>query len=599
MADAVETPENRTGEPIAPQQEEAAPADPWAEEGQIEAEAPEALWEDEVSTPPQDTAVEATPEQGDDGSKLTPTEAPTGDDGSKVTPTEAPTGDDGSKVTPTEAPTGDDGSKVTPTEAPTGMTAPEELGQDSPSQDKDEVPGSKPEHVTINMDQVPTQDAPQQPSDSNQKGEANRSNSFPAETLVYDRLGVQPTATDSEIRSSYKRLALQLHPDKGGDPDKFKLMKEAYEVLSNHQKRTVYDLHGMEGIKCMEQAAQMETHMSDYTGILLVMMEVSQSNALMRSIFVMVVMILGSYVASPFILLTLKWDGDTAFSWAVPFIPCWISQVGILCCQQVFLGMQSAPPHDEEDPEAAMAYRKFKKEINFFRLQSFVTHLLSLSFQILLILRLEAVFTASWIIVICPWLALEVWSLLLRIYFAPVAWVMADPQGATEAANQAKRSPRFWLFLIGNLQLGFFRLLTFILVAARADAGAYENAVSWWLVFLPLYISLVLWVALPCLERRVRKRRSLLSEEEENQGSSIAAKGCGAIVWLIMIFLAAGKLEVGGAYSAAWVFSPIFFTVSLAVCLLCLVIIFAQPQHFQRAAESMGEPIGKPAAETE
>eukprot|EP00434_Breviolum_minutum_P034720 symbB.v1.2.030734.t1/scaffold3495.1/size92607/4 len=78
MADAVETPENRTGEPIAPQQEEAAPADPWAEEGQIEAEAPEALWEDEVSTPPQDTAVEATPEQGDDGSKVTPTEAPTG-----------------------------------------------------------------------------------------------------------------------------------------------------------------------------------------------------------------------------------------------------------------------------------------------------------------------------------------------------------------------------------------------------------------------------------------------------------------------------------------------------------------------------------------
>ena len=30
-----------------------------------------------------------------------------------------------------------------------------------------------------------------------------------------------------------------------------------------------------------------------------------------------------SYVASPFILLTLKWDGGTAFSWAVPFIPCW------------------------------------------------------------------------------------------------------------------------------------------------------------------------------------------------------------------------------------------------------------------------------------
>jgi hypothetical protein len=36
----------------------------------------------------------------------------------------------------------------------------------------------------------------------------------------------------------------------------------ACQVLSNHQKRTVYDLHGMEGIKCMEQAAQMEARMS-------------------------------------------------------------------------------------------------------------------------------------------------------------------------------------------------------------------------------------------------------------------------------------------------------------------------------------------------
>ena len=34
----------------------------------------------------------------------------------------------------------------------------------------------------------------------------------------------------------------------------------------------------------------------------------------------------------------------------------------------------------------------------------------------------------------------QVWSLLLRIYFAPVAWVVADPQGATEAANQAWRA---------------------------------------------------------------------------------------------------------------------------------------------------------------
>lgn len=470
---------------------------------------------------------------------------------------------------------------------------------------KDEAPVSP--AVTIDVDSikaVPTTKGDAVPRSSESKksqGRRGSLGSYRAETLLYDRLGVDPTATDAEIRNAYKRMALQLHPDKGGDPESFKQMKEAYEVLSNHQKRTVYDLHGMEGIKCMEQAAQMEARMSDVTPVLLIMMELAQTSALMRGIVVTILTLLGSMVVLPFILLTLKWDGATSFSWAVVFIPVWIFQLVILCCQHVFLSMQQLGAPDEEDPEAARIHTKLKKEVRLLRFQSCVTHALLISFEILLILRLEGVMTASWVVVISPWLALEVWWFLFRLYVSPVAWALSDPQAATEAGvaqAEVKRTPLFWLFLVGYLQAGVFRFLTSILISARANADGHPHAVSWWLVFLPLYFSVVLFVAIPCVERAVKRRRQrhLLRQEEDNPGS-VAAKGCVATVWLMMLWLATGKFD-GGAYSAAWVFSPIFFFVSLAVCVLSMVIILARPQHFQRAAESMGEAIGKPA-ETE
>ena len=61
----------------------------------------------------------------------------------------------------------------------------------------------------------------------------------------YQILGVQRNATQEEIKKAYRKLALQYHPDKaGGDKDaeeKFKLIAEAYEILSDPQKKSNYD----------------------------------------------------------------------------------------------------------------------------------------------------------------------------------------------------------------------------------------------------------------------------------------------------------------------------------------------------------------------
>jgi molecular chaperone DnaJ len=64
----------------------------------------------------------------------------------------------------------------------------------------------------------------------------------------YEVLGVQRTATDAELKAAFRKLAMQLHPDRNpGDKDsehRFKEINEAYDVLKDEQKRAAYDRFG-------------------------------------------------------------------------------------------------------------------------------------------------------------------------------------------------------------------------------------------------------------------------------------------------------------------------------------------------------------------
>jgi len=65
----------------------------------------------------------------------------------------------------------------------------------------------------------------------------------------YDIIGVPQDASSDDIKKAYRKKVIKAHPDKGGDVEEFKKLQAAYEVLSNPEKREIYDKYGIDGLR--------------------------------------------------------------------------------------------------------------------------------------------------------------------------------------------------------------------------------------------------------------------------------------------------------------------------------------------------------------
>src|SRR5919197_4065448 len=101
------------------------------------------------------------------------------------------------------------------------------------------------------------QRAPPAPARNNDRRTAGRERRGRGLTIImadkrdyYQVRGVGRAASDSEIKRAYRQLARKYHPDVNKEPDaesRFKELTEAYEVLSDHRKRQLYDQFGHAG----------------------------------------------------------------------------------------------------------------------------------------------------------------------------------------------------------------------------------------------------------------------------------------------------------------------------------------------------------------
>jgi DnaJ family protein A protein 2 len=69
------------------------------------------------------------------------------------------------------------------------------------------------------------------------------------ETKLYDLLDVSPSATCEEIKKAFRKKSLTHHPDKGGDVEVYKQINSAYEILSDQNKRKLYDDGGENALR--------------------------------------------------------------------------------------------------------------------------------------------------------------------------------------------------------------------------------------------------------------------------------------------------------------------------------------------------------------
>jgi len=359
---------------------------------------------------------------------------------------------------------------------------------------------------------------------------------------LYSVLEVDPNATDEEIKRSYKRLAIKYHPDKNPDPasaERFKEISAAYGVLTDPQKKEIYDKYGDEGLKIYESGV------FDEMGDFRVLMPFLRNKRLIGILYLFGILA-WSVVFLAALFVVLKVDGSVQWSWPVVFIPLWIlnSILSIyFFCSPLFAEVKGN----------AMA--------------SLLQFICAFIFQILLCIQLEKQYQWSWSIVLIP--------IFIFQFVHIVRQSLSASRSKYDRRIEEGGSLGFFAmsfsypgFLVDNLAMSVFRVWFLVFLTLKLDSSV---SWSWWIVAIPIFIAIA-WKLFVLIASDI-KILSLTKDPEERKAQKFALILVTTIALILLVFvfvfvvLLVLELSAHSGISAAITLIPFFIFLGLILCI--------------------------------
>jgi hypothetical protein len=423
----------------------------------------------------------------------------------------------------------------------------------------------------------------------------------------YEILSIKQNDNTDTIKKSYKKASLNLHPDKLAQKgiqqtqqhkDDFLKVKVAYEVLSDPKRRKLYDQLGESGMKLIESPRDVNP---------LDLIRKFQSNSNDRLKLVLILILLFSLITFPFVLFSLKCDGNLSASWMEMWIPMFVID-GLLLIQAGYLCTLSSVDKEEEkrkennnltDDDDNEENNEDSYEIPVplsLKVYNFLSTISFILAQVFILLRFDNEIDWDYFIVFIPWYAYEIINItaliptcLEKLDLPPAVDSTTLESGENHDAIEAilKIENEYFEKLfnkckdISTVVVSILRLWFALFLAIQFNNDEW----NWGVVMLPIWFYLF-WL---CIYAYYLKQTaadymsgidvSSVSSPEEldpleqtklQLGLSMSSSAAFERIFFVMVLLTStllvSRLEVNPNISTFWIIIPVFTIIVICCC---------------------------------
>lgn len=374
----------------------------------------------------------------------------------------------------------------------------------------------------------------------------------------YQILQVPKNASAEEIKKSYRKLALQYHPDKNPDAGElFKDISEAYEVLGDEKKRGIYDKYGVYGLQMYRNYGS-DDFMSDF---IFDPSKAYQGFCLMTLLIALLIMFLA--------FLAQKIDEIIDWNWQSVFAPLWVFD-GIIFI--VIISIMRTKDSDYQNVDDDSEMKAKKQEMKKKKIQDGIFTLLSFScfvcWQALIVARLESMPDLLWAYVWIPIYIME------GIFLVSMVFDILEVKKELGEIH--------FIIILDMLKWKIFRYIQIAFIVARSDEVVEWD---WTIVAVPVFVALPLFCIFDVIKELI---------SSQSIGSS-CSKLAGYLVTFGLFFAFIGMLVVRldqEERNMAVVFVPLFIILSFILlccccCMPCMICISTQRVDEQAMSETM------------